>query len=99
MVDVVWNALHGEYGEDGKVQQILEAHKIPYTGSEVQPSAVGINKILTKETVKKYGVESPYYQTITRKEYEESNPHELFRRILLPVVGKPLSGGSSLGAF
>ncbi|MEK7614274.1 MAG: D-alanine--D-alanine ligase [Patescibacteria group bacterium] len=99
MVDVVWNALHGEYGEDGKVQQILEAHGVPYTGSRVQPSAVGMNKILAKETVKKYGVESPYYQTITREEYEGSNPHELFRRVLLPVVGKPLSGGSSLGTF
>jgi len=97
MVDVVFNALHGEYGEDGKVQQILEAHKIPYTGSGIQPSAVGMNKILAKEMARKFGIKVPYHQTITREEYESSTPYELFRKILLPVVIKPLSGGSSVG--
>src|SRR3989344_2028477 len=45
-VDVVFNSLHGEFGEDGKVQRILEDHCIPYTGSGVVASALGMNKHL-----------------------------------------------------
>lgn len=97
VVDVVFNALHGAYGEDGKVQQILETHRIPYTGSGIQPSAVGMNKILTKEAVKKCGIKSPYHQLITKEEFESSNPRDLFWQTLVPVVIKVSAGGSSLG--
>ncbi len=97
MVDVVWNALHGEYGEDGKVQQTLEAHKIPYTGSQIIASAVGMNKTLAKEAVKKAGIKIPYQRFITREEYETTNPLDLFRAVFMPVVIKPPAGGSSLG--
>ena len=48
-IDVIFNALHGEYGEDGKVQQLLEAFGIPYTGSGVMASALGMNKILARQ--------------------------------------------------
>jgi len=44
-VDVIFNALHGDYGEDGKIQQELDQWKIPYTGSRSFPSAVGYNKV------------------------------------------------------
>ena len=97
-VDVVFNALHGQYGEDGKVQQVLEAHKIPYTGSQIRASAIGMNKTLAKEIVKKLGVKVPYHQFITREEYSTANAADLFRSILLPVVIKLPDGGSSLGA-
>src|SRR4051812_28058000 len=43
-VDVVWNALHGLYGEDGGVQEILNHHGVPYTGSDRMASAVAMNK-------------------------------------------------------
>ena len=48
-VDVVFNALHGEYGEDGKVQQILQQLGIPYTGSDSIASALAMNKVLSKK--------------------------------------------------
>ena len=48
MVDVIFNALHGAYGEDGTVQKLLDYFKIPYTGSTALASAVGMNKLLSK---------------------------------------------------
>ena len=47
-IDVAVNALHGTYGEDGRVQQILESHNIPFTGSGSLGSAIGMNKPLAK---------------------------------------------------
>src|SRR3989338_8855285 len=49
--DVVFNALHGTYGEDGKVQAFFESHGIPFTGSGSLGSAVGMNKILSKKVL------------------------------------------------
>ena len=51
--DVVWNALHGHYGEDGKLAHILEVHRIPFTGSKSFASAIGMNKLMTKDVLKK----------------------------------------------
>ncbi len=51
-LDMVINGLHGTYGEDGKVQQMLEHFRIPYSGSDSISSAIGMNKILSKEIFK-----------------------------------------------
>ena len=58
-VDVIINALHGDYGEDGKVQQELEQFKIPYTGSGPLSSAIGYNKFLSKQEFAKLGINTP----------------------------------------
>jgi len=58
-VDVIVNALHGDYGEDGKVQQELEQWKIPYTGSGPFASAIGYNKFLSKQEFSKLGIKTP----------------------------------------
>jgi len=58
-VDVIVNALHGDYGEDGKVQQLLEQWGIPYTGSGPFASAIGYNKLLTKQEFSKLGINTP----------------------------------------
>ncbi len=58
-VDVIWNALHGFYGEDGKLQQLLENLGIPYTGSEPLASAIAMNKKLTKDHLARIGVPTP----------------------------------------
>ena len=50
-VDVVFNALHGEFGEDGKLQKLLDSFGVPYTGSGALGSAIGMNKVLTKRIV------------------------------------------------
>ena len=48
-VDLIFNALHGNYGEDGKIQQLFTLAKVPYTGSKVMASALGMNKMLARE--------------------------------------------------
>ena len=60
-VDVVFNALHGEYGEDGIIQRILEKIKLPFTGSGSLASAFGMNKFLAKSIFKKHGIKTPYH--------------------------------------
>ncbi len=65
-VDVIFNALHGHYGEDGKVQHLLEILRIPFTGSLSFASAIGMNKVLSKEVFKKEGIKTPYYQIVEK---------------------------------
>lgn len=95
-IDVVWNALHGQYGEDGKVQHILELHKIPYTGSNSFSSMLGMNKILSKEIFKKEKIKTPHYKSITTQPEAESM-REIFRSFSVPFIVKPVSAGSSVG--
>ena len=54
--DVVFNALHGEYGEDGKVQQLMDQFGVKYTGSKALSSALGMNKVLSKEIFEKNSI-------------------------------------------
>jgi len=61
-LDVVFNALHGQYGEDGKVQHILEMHKIPFTGSGSFSSVLGMNKVLSKSVFEKNKIKTPQYR-------------------------------------
>ena len=105
-VDVIFNALHGEYGEDGKIQQILDQWQIPYTGSGAFASAVGFNKILSKEQFKILGVKTPehflfpmYQEDFDgpRDKYANKKAREVLERIPPPWIVKPLSGGSSVG--
>ena len=99
-VDVIFNALHGAYGEDGQVQKILESHCIPFTGSGSLASAVGMNKILTKKILLKHGLKTPYGRELSSEEIlanPQESAAELFRSFLLPAVIKPAASGSSVG--
>jgi D-alanine-D-alanine ligase len=99
-LDIIFNALHGTYGEDGTVQRLLEQHAITYTGSDALASALGMNKVLSRDIFKKHGI-----KTATGKEVSSEDirtdvigvAHELFRSFPLPAVVKPTSGGSSIG--
>ena len=95
--DVVFNAMHGEYGEDGKVQKILERFNIPFTGSGSLASALGMNKALSKEIFKKHGIKTAAYKTFDKKEYSPTLAVEIFKTFPQPSVVKPLSAGSSVG--
>jgi D-alanine-D-alanine ligase len=98
--DVIFNALHGSYGEDGKVQQILEAHGIKFTGSDSLASAVGMNKGLSKNVFKNNGLKTPVGKEIDSsrvKEFAEDVAHELFMSFPMPAMVKPMSAGSSVG--
>ncbi|MEI6297086.1 MAG: D-alanine--D-alanine ligase family protein [bacterium] len=95
-VDVVFNALHGEYGEDGKVQQILNLFSVPYTGSGAVPSAVAMNKALTKDLFKKHQIKTPMGFVFDKGNATEIANY-IFRKISPPWIVKPASGGSSVG--
>jgi D-alanine-D-alanine ligase len=96
-VDVIFNALHGTYGEDGIVQRILEQLSIPYTGSTALASAVGMNKLLTKKIYKNNNIKTPLYTTVSKKENIGEHVIRIFKTFPMPVVIKPVSGGSSVG--
>ena len=96
-VDVVFNALHGEYGEDGKVQQLLESFGVPYTGSGVMASALGMNKILARQAFKNVGLKVPSgFEVVLEKELAEI-AKDIFKKMPPPWVIKYPSGGSSVG--
>lgn len=99
-VDVLFNALHGSYGEDGKIQSLLHAHGIPFTGSDALGSAVGMNKILAKKVFASHGIKSPYWKEISTGDINydiDHVVHGLFSSFLFPAVIKPVSSGSSVG--
>jgi D-alanine--D-alanine ligase len=96
-VDVVWNALHGQYGEDGKVQKILESFGVPYTGSNTLSSAMGLNKELSKKIFLSHGYKTPTYLVLRPNDNTYEKILELFQTFPQPSVVKPLHGGSSYG--
>jgi len=97
-IDVVFNALHGQFGEDGKVQQILEHYKIPYTGSQIISSAMGMNKVLARDAFAKAGLNIPRAIIINGKTTTAGEAAEMIFRTMSPAwVVKPTSSGSSVG--
>jgi len=89
-VDGVFIALHGEFGEDGQIQQLLEARKIPYTGSNPASSRAAFDKRLSKEIFVKRGIPTAPYEVLgpTGK-----------LTLPYPVVIKPPCQGSTIGIF
>lgn len=96
-VDVAFNALHGNYGEDGKIQHILEIHGIPFTGSGSFASAVGMNKAISKEIYKREKIKTPQSRLLESLVEVSKEAHKIFKAFPLPVVVKPISSGSSVG--
>lgn len=99
-VDVVWNALHGEYGEDGGVQHLLEEHHIPFSGSARLAAALATNKSLAKQILAKHGIKTPYFKVLRREDVGDFQlaGGELYRTFPQPSVIKPVAQGSSVGA-
>ena len=95
-VDVIWNAMHGKFGEDGKAQQHFEALNIPYTGSGVMASAIGMHKQLAKDRFTEAGLLVPDGEVIDATKNMFEVAFELFRNRHMPVIVKPVSGGSSV---
>jgi len=96
-VDVIFNALHGKYGEDGKVQKLFEIYKIPYTGSGVAASAVAMQKRLAREIFKLSGINTPPTLLVKKNHDYSLSAAEAIRQMGLPLVVKPSSCGSSVG--
>lgn len=96
-IDVVWNGLHGQYGEDGTVQRLLDRTGIPYTGSGALPSALAMNKALAKKELEKHGVVVARSKVLKVSPDLEREVLEIFRTFPQPSVVKPVSSGSSVG--
>ncbi|WP_421570389.1 D-alanine--D-alanine ligase [Stenotrophomonas sp. PD6] len=92
--DRVFNILHGHNGggEDGIVQGLMEAFGVPYTGSDVLGSALGMDKIRTKQVWLSLDLPTPQYRKVTAE-----NVHANAAELGLPVVVKPANEGSSVG--
>lgn len=94
MADIVFLALHGACGEDGRVQAALALLGIPFTGSGYLGSAIAMDKDMTKRMVIPVGVQTPAWETVT---YAENDIPALVGRLQLPCVVKPVDSGSSIG--
>ena len=96
---VVFNALHGKYGEDGFIQCILESLKIPYTHSGVSASSLSMDKELSRLIFKKNKIKVPKY-FILKKNFDKNLEKKMKnKRIKFPIVIKPINEGSSLGVY
>ncbi len=100
-VDYVWNALHGEFGEDGEVQQLLDQYDIPYSGSGVSASAQAFNKQVTKERAQSLGIKTPASLLVMPDGTESvsETTARIYKTMAPPWVVKPLAGGSSINTF
>ncbi len=96
-VDVVVIGLHGEYGEDGEVQKLLERHGVPYTGSDSFASYLAMHKVLTKEKASELGLLTPKYRFVEQGNDVHAVAMDIVRSFHQPVVVKPVRWGSSVG--
>ncbi len=99
--DLVFIALHGSPGEDGTIQGLLDTLEIPYVGSGVLASALGMDKFRSKLFFAAIGIPSPFYMVIHNKELEKFSLDQMSDRLIdsigLPLVIKPVNEGSAIG--
>lgn len=89
--DVVFNALHGRFGEDGSIQGVLDWMGIPYTHSGVRASALAMDKTAAKAVFRAHGLPVAESRVVSRSELEAADP------MPMPYVLKPVNEGSSVG--
>lgn len=94
-IDAALIILHGPYGEDGTVQGLLDLLDIPYQGSGVLGSAIAMNKLVSKQLYERFGLPIPPYIVIQHN--NAIDPEEYLERLGMPLVVKPVKGGSSVG--
>lgn len=101
LVDVVFVALHGSFGEDGGVQKVLDRAGVRYTGSGVYPAALSFNKMFTKDALRESGIKMPPHFPVSAE--SRQNVHAVSERISdlfgPQYVIKPVSSGSSVGTM
>ncbi len=98
--DLLFIALHGEYGEDGRVQKILDKEGIAYTGSGVKASKKGMDKVVSARIFKKANMHIPEFLVLKKAfshERREGSVKKAIRALGLPFVVKPTDRGSSVG--
>ncbi|WP_168408634.1 D-alanine--D-alanine ligase [Acinetobacter indicus] len=91
--DRAFIVLHGRGGEDGQIQGVLEWLNVPYTGTGVQGSAIGMDKAKTKQVWQGSELPTAPYRIVTK----DSNPADIVAALGLPLIIKPVHEGSSIG--
>ena len=97
--NIIFNALHGQFGEDGYIQTILEGFKIPYTHSGTVASALAMDKEISKKIFIKNKISTPKF---IKYSYEKNNLDLIKiieKKLKFPVVLKPINEGSSVNVF
>ena len=96
---VIFNALHGQFGEDGYIQTILETTQIPYTHSGVISSALAMDKELSKKIFTKNNILTPKYFKYSFNKSKKNLIKLIENKLKFPVVIKPINEGSSVNVF
>ena len=97
--DVIFNALHGQFGEDGYIQTILETQKIPYTHSGVIASSIAMDKEISKEIFIKNKLLTPKYIKFNYEKNKTNIIKIIEKKLSFPVVIKPVNEGSSVNVY
>ena len=96
---VIFNALHGQFGEDGYMQTILEQFDIPYTHSGVIPSSIAMDKEISKKIFIKNKIKTPKFFTFSFDMRVLNLIKKIEKKLSFPVVVKPLNEGSSVNVY
>ncbi|MDP1690121.1 MAG: D-alanine--D-alanine ligase [bacterium] len=96
-LDVVLLGLHGEYGEDGEVQKLLERFGVPYAGADSFGSYLAMHKVMAKMRAREAGLLTPEFHYVEHFEDSRSAAEHIIRTFHQPVIVKPVGWGSSVG--
>jgi len=94
-INCAFLALHGRFGEDGQIQEIMELLEIPYTGSGVLASRLAMDKIASRNIFEVNGLNVPKYKVLEKVSYDANWGN--YNNLSLPLVIKPATHGSSIG--
>ncbi len=97
--DIIFNALHGQFGEDGYIQTILERYNIPYTHSGVIASSIAMDKEISKKIFLKNKINTPKYFIYSFDIKKKDVIRKISKELKFPVIVKPLNEGSSVNVF
>ena len=97
--DIIFNALHGQFGEDGYIQTILEQFKIPYTHSGVISSSIAMDKEISKKIFVKNKINTPNYLIYSYDKEDSNIVQKIEKKLKFPVVVKPINEGSSVNVY
>ena len=96
---VIFNALHGQFGEDGYIQTILDRFEIPYTHSGVIASSIAMDKEISKKIFIKNNINTPKFFTYSYDIKNKDLIKKIKKKLRFPVVAKPLNEGSSVNVY
>ena len=97
--DIIFNALHGQFGEDGYIQTVLETQKIPYTHSGVIASSIAMDKEISKKIFIKNKILTPKYIKFDYRKKNTNIIKIIEKKLKFPVVIKPVNEGSSVHVY